>query len=113
MKSSSLTYMKLSVFVVVAFVATMVYTGPAHAGDYTMGTNLNSMSELMGKFSKMLSSGKVDAKTQQKMGDIMSRMSQVLGEMAGPESTTMTSDHNQKIDTMKKEFDPFDTSDKM
>ena len=113
MKTSSLTYVILSIFAVFAFLAVMAFNGPAHAGDYTMGTNLNSMSELTAKFSKMLSSGKVDAKTQEKMGDILGRMSQVLSEMAGPTGTTMTSDHNQKIDSMKKEFDPFDTSDRM
>ncbi len=113
MKMSSSKYMTLSIFVVFAFVAVMAFSGPARAGDYTMGTNLNSISDLMAKFSKMLSSGKVDAKTQEKMGDILSQMSQVLSEMAGPIGTTMTSDHNQKIDSLKKEFDPFDTSDKM
>ncbi len=113
MKASSFKLMNLSIFVVVAFVAVMAFNSPAQAGDYTMGTNMNSMSKLMAKFSKMLSSGKVDAMTQQKMGDILGSMSQVLSEMAGPMHTTMTRDHNQKIESMHKEFDPFDTSDRM
>ena len=113
MKKSPNHCMIMSVLVIFAFLATMSFTNLAQAGEYTMGTNLNSMSELTAKFSKMLSSGKVDAKTQEKMGEILSQMSQMLSEMAAPIGTTMTSDHNQKIETMKKDFDPFDTSDRM
>ena len=113
MKTSPLHYMIMSLLFIFAFMATMSFTNLAQAGEYTMGTNLSSMSELTGKFSKMLSSGKVDAKTQEKIGEILSQMSQVLSEMAGPTGTAMTSDHNRKIESMKKNFDPFDTSDKM
>ncbi|MDX1708475.1 MAG: hypothetical protein R3274_07735 [Desulfobacterales bacterium] len=113
MKMSSSSYMQMYVLAIVAFLAVMTFSGPANAGEYTVGTNLSSMSELTAKFSKMLSSGKVDAKTQEKMGEILSQMSQVLSEMAGPTGATMTGDHNQKIKNMKKDFDPFDTSGRM
>jgi hypothetical protein len=113
MKMSSVKYMNLSVFVFFAFWAAIAYSGSAHAGDTGMKTNLSGMSELMAKFSKQLSSGKVDPKAQEKMGEILSRMSQVLMEMTGTGGSTMHVEHRGKIEMMKKEWDPFDTSDKM
>ena len=112
MKMSSFKYTHLAVFMIFAFLATVAYNGSAHAGDYGMKTNLSSMSELMAKFSKQLSSGKVDPKAQEKMGEILSRMSQVLQEMTGTGGNTMHVEHRGKIEIMKKEWDPFDTSDK-
>lgn len=113
MNMSSLKYRHLAVFMIFTFLATVAYTGSAHAGDYGMKTNLSSMSELMAKFSKQLSSGKVDPKAQEKMGEILSRMSQVLQEMTGGGGNTMDVEHRGKIEMMKKEWNPFDTSDKM
>jgi hypothetical protein len=113
MKTTMTKYMNISIFVTFAFFAAVIYNGTTHAGDYSMGTNLNSMAELLSKWSKQLGSGKVEPKTQEKMGEMMSRMSQVLQEMTGSGSGGMHMDHHQKIEAMEKEWDPFDTSDKM
>jgi hypothetical protein len=40
-------------------------------------------------------------------------MSQVLQEMSSGGGDSMHVEHGGKIDVMKKEFDPFDTSDRM
>jgi hypothetical protein len=113
MMKQSFKYKNLSIFVFFAFLATMVFSGSALADAHGMGTNLSSMSELTSKFSMLLSTGKVDAKTQEKMGEILSRMSEVLQEMAGTGGSAMNMEHSGKIEGMKKEFDPFDTSDRM
>ena len=113
MKTTMIKYINISLFVTFAFFAAMAYSGSAHAGDYSMQTNLNSMADLLAKWSKQLSSGKVEPKAQEKMGEMMSRMSQVLQEMTGASSGGMHMDHHQKIEAMEKEWDPFDTSDKM
>ncbi len=66
----------------------------------------------MSKFSKQLSSGKVEPKAQEKLGDILSRMSQVMQEMIGAGGSGMHMEHRGKIEVMKKEWYPFDTSGK-
>jgi hypothetical protein len=90
----------------------MIYNGSAYAGEESMKTNMRSMAELMSKFSKQLSSGKVEPKAQKKMGDILSRMSQMMQELTGASGSDMHMEHRGKIEVIKKEWDPFDTSDK-
>ena len=89
----------------------MVYYGYAHAEEYSMNTNLTSISKMMSKWSKQLSTGKLGPKAQEKMGEIMSNMSQVLQEMTGSVDSDICMQHYAKIETMKKEWKPFDTSD--
>ena len=91
----------------------MIYTGSASAGDYKMETNLNNLSELMSKWSKQLSSGKMDPMAQEKLSELLSRTSEVLQELSAKKGSEMSMDHHNKIMKMKKEWDPFDTSDKM
>ena len=47
------------------------------------------------------------------MGEMMGRMREVLKEMAGTGASGMSMEHHNKIEAMKKDMDPFDTSDKM
>lgn len=113
MKITMMKYLTISMFVTFAAFTAMVYSSSAVAGDHSMQTNLSSIADLMSKWSKQLSSGKVEPMAQEKMGEMMSNMSQVLKEMAGPGVSDMSMDHHNKIETMKKDWDPFDTSDKM
>jgi hypothetical protein len=113
MNKSSVKYIKRSVFVIFAIYAVIIYSGFAIAGDYTMQKNLNDMAELMSKWSKQLSTGKLDSNAQEKLGEIMSQMSQVLRDMTEQGRDDMHMDYHKKIQKMKKAWDPFDTSDKM
>ena len=91
----------------------MIYNGPASAGDYKMESNLNNLSDLMHKWSKQLSSGKLDPKAQAKLSELLARTSEVLQELSAKKSSDMNMSHHMKIEQMKKEWDPFDTSDRM
>jgi hypothetical protein len=113
MKKLSIKYIKIPMLVIFTLFTLMLYNGPANAGDYTMQTNLNDMAEMMSKWSKQLSSGKMEPKAQEKLGEIMSRMSQVLRDLSAKTGDDMHMDHHNKIQGMKKEWDPFDTSDRM
>ena len=93
--------------------AVMIYNGSANAGDYKMQTNLNNMAELMSKWSKQLSSGKMEPKAQEKLGELLSQTSQVLRDLAAKSSADMNMEHDKMIQQMKKDWDPFDTSGKM
>ena len=113
MNQSSRKYFKTSVFVVIAFYAFIIHGGLVIAGDYTMQKNLNEIAELMSKWSNQLSTGKLDPSAQKKLGEIMSQMSRVMHDMTAKDQGDMHMDHHNKIDKMKKAWDPFDTSDKM
>ena len=113
MNKSSLKYIKRSVFVIIAIYALIIHGGFVIAGDYTMQKNLNDIAELMSKWSKQLSTGKLDPNAQEKLGEIMSQMSQVMHDMTGQGQGDMHMEHHNNIQKMKKAWDPFDTSDKM
>ena len=114
MKSMSTFYPKAVLLLIFSIFTIVIYTDVAQAGDqYTTETNLSSMADMMSKWSKELSTGKMDSKAQEKLGELMSLMSQVLRDMSAKSGSDMDMEHHNKIETMKKEWDPFDTSDRM
>ena len=113
MKKPTLNYTRIPILVMFAIFSVMVYNGPADAGDYKMESNLNNLSVLMDKWSKQLNSGKLDPKAQAKLSELLARTSEVLQELSAKKSSDMNMSHHMKIEQMKKEWDPFDTSDRM
>ena len=113
MNKSSIEYIKGSVFVISAFFTIIIFSGSVIAGDFPMQKNLNDMAELMSKWSKQLSTGKLDSNAQEKLGEVMSQMSQVLRDMTVQSQGDMQMEYHNKIMEMEKAWDPFDTSDKM
>ena len=113
MKNPALCNIKIPMIMMFFIFSMMIYNGPASAGDYKMETNLNNLSELMDRWSKQLSSGKIDPKAQAKLSELLARTSEVLQELSAQKSSDMNMGHHMKIEQMKKEWDPFDTSDRM
>jgi hypothetical protein len=113
MSKSSKKYIKESVFVIFAIFTIIIFSDSVIAGDFTMQKNLNDMAELMSKWSKQLSTGKLDSNAQEKLGEVMSQMSQVLRDMTVQSQGDMQMDYHNKIMEMEKAWDPFDTSDRM
>ena len=113
MKKPSMKYIKGSVFVILAIYAVIISSNFAIAGDHTMQKNLTDIADLMSKCSKQLSTGKLDSNAQEKLGEIMSQMSQVLHDMTMQGQGDMHMDYHNKIMEMEKTWDPFDTSDRM
>ena len=103
-------HLNIPILVIFTIFTVMIYYGYAHAEEYSMNTNLTSISKMTSKWSKQLSTGKLGPKAQEKMGEIMSNMSQVLQEMTGSVDSDICMQHYAKIETMKKEWKPFDTS---
>ena len=102
MKKPSMKYINGSVCVIFAIYAVMISNGFAIAGDYTMHKNLTDIADLISKWSKQLSTGK-----------LLSQTSQILHDMTMKGQGDMHMDHHNKIMEMEKAWDPFDTSDKM
>jgi hypothetical protein len=74
---------------------------------------MHDMADLMSKWSKQLGSGKCEPEAQAKIGQLMSRMSEVMRNYSSDSHGKMDMDHHKKIETMKQEWDPFDSSDRM
>ena len=113
MNKSSMKTIKRSVFVVWVIHALIISSTFAIAGDSAMQQNINDIAELMSKWSKQLSTGKLDANAQEKLGEIMSQMSDVLRDMTMQGQGDMQMEYHNKIMDMEKAWDPFDTSDRM
>ena len=113
MKKSSIKSIKGSVFVIFVVYAVIISSGFAIAGDYTMQKNLTDVADLMSKWSKQLSTGKLDSNAQEKLGEMLFQTSQMLHDMTMKVQGDMHMDFHNKIMEMEKAWDPFDTSDKM
>jgi hypothetical protein len=113
MKKPSMKYIKGSVFVIFAIYAVMISIGFAIAGDYTIQKNLTDIADLISKWSKQLSTGKLDSNAQEKLGEMLSQTSQILHDMTMKGQGDMQMDYHNKIMEIEKAWDPFDTSDKM
>lgn len=113
MKSTSKKDLKVFKFVLIAFFTVMLYGVPALAGDYTMQTNLNEIADQLTRWSKQSGTGKLTPEAQVKLSELLMETSQVLKEMAIKSGGEMKMEHHEKIQMMKKAWDPFDTSDRM
>jgi hypothetical protein len=113
MNQSLINYTKIPMLVIFTIFTVMIYCGSADAGDSMMQTNLTNMADLMSKWSKELSSGKMEPKAQEKLGELLSLTSQVLRDLSANKSDDMNMEHQNKIQKMEKDWDPFDSSDKM
>ena len=113
MKRTSKNALMVSMLVFIPFFTMMLYGGPALAGDYTMQTNLNEVADQLARWSKQSSTEKMTAEAQAELSKLLLETSRVLKEMAGKSSGEMDMDHHNKIEMMKKAWDPFDTADRM
>jgi hypothetical protein len=113
MKETFMKYMKGSVFVILTIYAVLISSSFAVAGEDTMQKNLTDITDLISKWSKQLSTGKLDFNAQKKLGEIMSQMSKVLHNMTMKDQGDRQMDSHNKIMEMEKAWDPFDNSDRM
>lgn len=108
-----MTHLKKSFLVLIAISALMIFTGSALAGDSMMQQNCKNLSELTSKWSNQLASGKLTPEAQAKLAELLAETSQILQEMSEKSGEQMHMQNSVKIDQMQKDWDPFDTSDKM
>ena len=108
-----MTHLKKSFLVLIVISALMIFTGSALAGDSMMQQNCKNLSELTSKWSNQLASGKLTPEAQAKLAELLAETSQILQEMSEKSGEQMHMQNSVKIDQMQKDWDPFDTSDKM
>lgn len=103
----------VSLFVLIAFSAVIICGEPAIAADNPMQTNLNAVADQLARWSKQSSMGQLTPEAQVKLGELLMEASQLLKEMTMNDSGKKQMMHKDKIMMMEKEWDPFDTADKM
>ncbi len=113
MKRKSKNDLKVSMLVLIPFFTMMLYGGTALAGDYTMQTNLSEVADQLARWSKQSGTGKLTPEAQVKLSKLLLETSRVLKEMVMKSGAEMKMEHHNKIQMMKKAWDPFDTSDRM
>ena len=113
MKRLCITHLKIGLFVLFSIFALLIFTGSALAGDSMMQKNCANLSEMTSNWSKQLNSGKLTPEAQQKLAELLAQTSQILQEMSEKSGEQMHMQNSMKIEQMKKEWDPFDTSDRM
>jgi hypothetical protein len=113
MKRTFKNGLKGCMLVLFSFFTIMLYGGYALAGDQAMQTNLNEVADQMARWSKQSGTGKLTPEAQAKLSELLLQTSQVLKEMAMKGGGEMQMEHQNKIQMMKKAWDPFDSSDRM
>ena len=113
MKRISKNYMHATLFAIIACFTVMIFGGPAFAGDHMMQSNLNEIADQMDRWSKQCSTTELTPDAQAKLSELLAETSRLLKEMSGKSDAAMHAEHSTKIQTMKKAWDPFDTSGRM
>ena len=105
--------LKVSVFVLTTFLTVMLYGTLSLAGEQTMKTNLDAVADQLTKWSKQSSTGKMTPEAQMKLSELLMETSEILKEISMNKGDEMKMEHHDKIEMMKKTWEPFDTSDRM
>ena len=113
MKRTSKKDLKVFMLVLISFFTLMLYGGYALAEDQTMQKNLNEVADQLARWSKQSGTGKLSPEAQVKLSALLLETSQVLKEMAMKGGGEMQMEHQNKIQMMKKAWDPFDNADRM
>jgi hypothetical protein len=113
MKRPCTTRLKTKFLVLFSIFALLTFTSFALAGDSMMQQNCKNLSDLTSKWSNQLKSGKITPEAQKKLAELLAETSRILQEMSEKSGEQVQMQNSKKIEQMTKEWDPFDTSDKM
>ena len=92
-------------FTVIMF---LVHAGPALA-DHDLQSNINMVAEEMARWSKQCGAKPLTPEAQAKLSELLIETSQLLKQIAANTDAKMNTEYHRKIETMKVEWDPFDT----
>ena len=92
------------------FTVMMVIThaGPALA-DHDLQSNINMVAEEMARWSKQCGAKPLTPEAQAKLSELLIETSDLLKQIAANTDAKMHTEYHQKLETMKVEWDPFDT----
>ena len=108
-----MTHINKILFVLMSIFALTLFAGSVLAGDSMMQQNCKNLSDLTGKWSNQLASGKITPEAQAKLAELLAETSQILQEMSENSGEQMHMQNRMKIEKMTEEWNPFDTSGKM
>ncbi len=88
--------------------ALMFSSGPALA-DHDMQSNINMVAEEMARWSKQCGAKPLTPEAQAKLSELLTQTSELLKQIAANNDNKMQVEYHRKLETMKAEWDPFDT----
>lgn len=108
MKSIRNTFDRRPLSVLFMGLALLLWAGPALA-DHNMQSNVNMVAEEMERWSKQCGSKSLTPEAQAKLSELLYETSQLLKQIAANTDAKMHTEYHRKLETMKAEWDPFDT----
>ena len=92
----------------ISSLALLFCAGPALA-DHNMQSNVKMVAEEMERWSKQCGAKPLTPEAQAKLSELLLETSQILKQIAANNDAKMHAEYHRKIETMKTEWDPFDT----
>ncbi len=89
-------------------VMVMFHAGPALA-DHDLQSNINMVAEEMARWSKQCGAKPLTPEAQAKLSELLIETSELLKQIAANTDAKMHTVYHRKLETMKAEWDPFDT----
>ena len=86
----------------------ILYSGPAQA-DHDMQSNINMVAEEMARWSQQCGAKPLTPEAQAKLSELLIETSRLLKQIAANNENKMQVEYHRKLETMKAEWDPFDT----
>ncbi len=99
---------KITMATVFIFGSLIFLSGPALA-DHDMQSNINMVADEMARWSKQCGAKPLTPEAQAKLSELLVETSRLLKQIAANTDTKMHTEYHRKLETMKTEWDPFDS----
>ena len=100
---------KLKFLALLTVMMVIVHAGAALA-DHDLQSNINMVAEEMERWSKQCGAKPLTPEAQAKLSELLIETSQLLKQIAVNTDANMQTEYHRKLETMKAEWDPFDTT---
>ena len=108
MKANHNTWNRRKWSLLLTSLAVLLFTGTALA-DHTMQSNIDMVAEEMARWSQQCGAKPLTPEAQAKLSELLMETSQLLRQIAANTDDKMYTEYNRKIETMKAEWNPFDS----
>ncbi len=99
---------KLKFLALLTVMMVIVHAGPALA-DHNLQSNINMVAEEMARWSQQCGAKPLTPEAQAKLSELLIETSELLKQIAANTDAKMHTVYHRKLETMKAEWDPFDT----
>ena len=101
-------YSNLKFLALVTIMVVTLHASPVQA-DHNLESNINEVAEEMARWSKQCGAKPLTPEAQAKLSELLVETSRLLKQIAANNDAKMHTEYHRKLETMKTEWDPFDT----